>query len=56
MEAMVMSPSGGKAAFLEMKDNTWEKLQNVSGYRGYTKRMFMDRPFSSLRPARWPAG
>ncbi|GMU81485.1 MAG: hypothetical protein AMXMBFR47_13560 [Planctomycetota bacterium] len=43
MAATVASPSGGNAAFREMKGITWQKLQNVEGVFGETSRMFITR-------------
>ena len=42
MADTVIKPSGGTAAFLEMKRKAWLKLQYVSGYSGYTNKIFME--------------
>jgi len=39
--ATVNSPNGGKLAFFDTNFKACLKLQNVSGYLGYTKRIFI---------------
>jgi hypothetical protein len=39
--ATVKSPNGGKLAFFDTNFKACLKLQNVSGYIGYTKRIFI---------------